>query len=102
VDGLRVHVLGPLEIEGVEPAELGSRKARTLLKLLALARGRPVTVDRITDVLWGDDPPAHPSDQVSVLVSRLRRVIGAERRPAATPATPWWRTGSTWTSSKPG
>jgi DNA-binding SARP family transcriptional activator len=81
VDGLRVHVLGPLEVEGVEPADLGSRKARSLLKLLALARGRPVPVDRITDVLWGDEPPAHPPDQVSVLVSRLRRVVGAERLP---------------------
>jgi len=32
--------------------ELGSRKARTLLKLLAVERARLVSVDRIAEVLW--------------------------------------------------
>ena len=76
---MRVRVLGGLEIEGVAERSLGSRKGRTLLKLLALGRGTPVSVDRIADVLWGDDQPARPNDQVGVLVSRLRGVLGAER-----------------------
>jgi DNA-binding SARP family transcriptional activator len=79
VDGLRVHLFGPFEVEGVDPHELGSRKARTLLKVLALARGQPVSVDHLADVLWGDDLPARPVDQLAVLVSRLRRVLGADR-----------------------
>src|SRR5450755_3144011 len=34
-----------------------SRKARTLLKLLAVERARLVSADRIAEVLWADDPP---------------------------------------------
>jgi len=59
--------------------DLGSRKGRTLLKMLAVAAGHPVSADRIADVLWGDDQPARPADQVGVLVSRLRGVLGPER-----------------------
>jgi DNA-binding SARP family transcriptional activator len=76
---IRVRLFGGLEVEGVTEKELGSRKARTLVKLLALARGSPVSADRIVDALWGDAAPARPLDQVGVLVSRLRPVLGAER-----------------------
>lgn len=78
-DELRVRLLGDLDIEGVAPKGLGSRKARSLLKLLALARGARVSADRIVEVLWGNDPPARPVDQIAVLVSRLRPTIGSER-----------------------
>jgi len=76
---MRVRLLGGFEIEGVREHDLGSRKGRTLLKVLAVARGKPVSVDRIADALWGDALPAHPADQVGVLVSRLRGVLGTER-----------------------
>lgn len=75
---VRVRVLGPLALDGLPAASLGSRKGRTLLTLLAAARGRPVGVDVAADVLWGDAPPASPSDQLSVLASRLRRVLGSD------------------------
>ncbi|CUR58778.1 hypothetical protein NOCA1160053 [metagenome] len=57
--------------------ELGSRKARTLLALLASARGRPVATDRIVAALWRDAPPADPAANVATLVSRVRRTLGA-------------------------
>lgn len=76
---MRVRVLGTFEVEGLAARDLGSRKGRTLLKVLALAGSQPVSVDRIADVLWGDDQPARPAEQVGVLVSRLRGVVGAER-----------------------
>ena len=76
---LRLTVLGGLAVEGVERYELGSRRARELLRTLALARGRPVAADALAEVLWGDDLPRDPHAQVAVLVSRLRRVLGPER-----------------------
>jgi DNA-binding SARP family transcriptional activator len=59
-------------------SELGSRKARTLLKLLAVERTRLVSVDRISGVLWATDPPAALAENVATLVSRLRRALGSD------------------------
>ena len=56
---------------------MGSRKSRTLLKLLAVERAGLVPVDRIIDVLWPGDPPAAAEQNVASLVSRLRAVLGA-------------------------
>jgi DNA-binding SARP family transcriptional activator/tetratricopeptide (TPR) repeat protein len=56
--------------------ELGSRKSRTLLKVLAVERPGPVAVDRIVEVLWADEPPATAERNVASLVSRLRGVLG--------------------------
>ena len=76
--GLRVRVLGGFDVDGIPAPRLGSRKGRTLLKVLALARGRPVPVDRLVDALWPDTPPARPAEQVAVLVSRLRTAAAAD------------------------
>ena len=79
VRSLSVRVLGEFSVDGLEPAALGSRKARTLLRLLALGRGGFVPVHAIIDGLWGDRPPSRPADQLSVLISRLRTALGRER-----------------------
>jgi hypothetical protein len=36
-------------------------------------------LDVLVDALWGQDPPTRPGDQVAVLMSRLRSVLGKER-----------------------
>jgi DNA-binding SARP family transcriptional activator len=76
---LRLRVFGELRVDGLGTHEVGSRKARTLLAVLALAEGRPVTNDALAEAVWGDALPAGPADQLGVLVSRLRRVLGADR-----------------------
>ena len=58
--------------------EIGSRKSRTLLKLLTVERPRLVPVDRIVEVLWPDERPAAPEQNVATLVSRLRAVLGPD------------------------
>ena len=78
---VRVRVLGGFDILGIDHAVLGSRKARAVLKVLALARGSPVTIDRLAECVWPTSPPARPAEQVRVLVSRLRGVLGADRLP---------------------
>jgi DNA-binding SARP family transcriptional activator len=57
--------------------EVGSRKSRTLLKLLAVERPTVVPVDRIVDVLWAGERPAAAEHNVATLVSRLRGVLGS-------------------------
>ncbi len=82
VQTLAVRLLnsaGHLDVDGVESAALGSRKARALLWLLALGRGTFVAPDVIVESLWGDGVPARPADQLAVLVSRLRGVLGRDR-----------------------
>ena len=79
---LELHLAGVFGVvrDGARLADgsLRSRKARTLLKLLAVERARLVSVDRITEVLWDGDPPAAPAQHVATLVSRLRRILGSE------------------------
>jgi hypothetical protein len=79
VQNLRVRLLGEFQIEGCAPARLGRRQLRTLIKILALHHGQPVSTDRLVDYLWGDHPPPGAIDQISVLVSRARSVVGTDR-----------------------
>jgi DNA-binding SARP family transcriptional activator/tetratricopeptide (TPR) repeat protein len=78
--GLRIQLVGPLAVarDGRVRAatEVGSRKTRLLLALLATAEGRLVSADRIVAALWPDRPPRRPAENVATLVSRLRAVLG--------------------------
>jgi len=76
---LAVRVLGDFGVDGVEPQALGSRKARLALQLLAMAEGQVVPADVLIDALWNETPPARPDDQLAVLMSRLRSVLGRDR-----------------------
>ena len=57
------------------PVELGPRKQRAVLAMLALEVGRPVSVDRLVEGLWGETPPSSAPKMVQLYVSRLRRVL---------------------------
>jgi DNA-binding SARP family transcriptional activator len=78
---LRVHVLGDFQIEGISDHRVGSRKARVVLKALALAQGQSVRTDTLVDLVWGEDPPQRAQKELSVLVSRLRSTLGKGRLP---------------------
>ena len=79
---VELHLAGRFRVvrDGTELAdgEIGSRKSRTLLKLLAVERPGLVPVDRIVEILWPDGRPAAPEQNVATLVSRLRAVLGAD------------------------
>jgi DNA-binding SARP family transcriptional activator len=79
VSDLRVRVFGGLEVEGLAPTEVGSRRARRLLAGLACGPGAPQPIERLIEVVWGDEPPDRAAEQLGVLVSRLRASLGAER-----------------------
>lgn len=58
-------------------AEWGSRRARTLLKRLVVARGWPVTRDELFDLLWPDETDRDKlGARLSVQLSHVRRVLG--------------------------
>ena len=77
-----VHLSGPLRVDRggtkLAGAELGSRKGRTLLRLLAARRGDVLTGAEIAGVLWPQESPSDPDAVVASLVSRLRRVLGPD------------------------
>lgn len=80
---MEIRVLGPVQAwaDGDE-IDLGPRKRRHLLALLALELGRLVPLDRLVDLLWGTDPPAGARRVIFAHISRLRHTLaeaGAER-----------------------
>jgi DNA-binding SARP family transcriptional activator/class 3 adenylate cyclase/predicted alpha/beta hydrolase len=79
---VRFLVLGPLEIlDGERQVRLRSAKQRLLLAVLLVHANAVVSVDRLADILWGDDPPADAAATLRNYVSRLRAVL--EPGPAA-------------------
>ncbi len=71
-----VRLLGPLEVRlGDGPVDLGPRKQRAVLAMLALEAGRTVSVDRLAEGLWGEEPPASAGKMIQLYVSHLRRAL---------------------------
>jgi DNA-binding SARP family transcriptional activator/tetratricopeptide (TPR) repeat protein len=83
---LDVQILGPLRVlrDGVE-VDLGRPKQRLLLAVLVAASGDTVSVDRLVDELWGDDPPPRVASSVQAYVSKLRTALEPDRPARAAP-----------------
>src|SRR5215472_9553564 len=77
---VRLRLVGAFSVsrDGValSAEQVGSRKSRTLLKLLAVERPGLVPIDRIVAALWDDVPPSGAEQNIATLVSRLRAVLG--------------------------
>jgi DNA-binding SARP family transcriptional activator len=78
VAALRYFVLGPVQAldQNRVNVPLARAKQRTVLTLLLLNRGKPVTIERMVDALWEDDPPASARKNVHTYVWRLRQSLG--------------------------
>ena len=71
-----VRVLGAVSLAvGGRPVALGGPLPRRLLAVLLASRGGVVSVDRLVEVLWGDDPPETAVGSLRTYVSRLRRAL---------------------------
>jgi DNA-binding SARP family transcriptional activator len=56
---MQIRVLGHLEASVDErPIALGGAKQRAVLAMLGLEANRTVTADRLTEGLWGEQPPS--------------------------------------------
>jgi len=75
------RILGPVEIwlDGM-PRSLDGSKQRTVLAALLLARGRILSDDRLSRMLWGDRPPTTADAQLHTHVSRLRKLLDSRAR----------------------
>lgn len=72
---IRVRVLGPVEITGMD-AGLGP-KQRLLLGALAIRPGG-LSTDELADLLWADEPaPENPRAALQIHVSKLRRPLAS-------------------------
>jgi DNA-binding SARP family transcriptional activator/class 3 adenylate cyclase len=78
---LEFRILGPLEVldEDKRPLPLGGQKQRAVLALLLLEGGRVVPTDRLVDRLWGEEPPRTATTSLQNTISRLRKLLGADR-----------------------
>src|SRR5687767_7485169 len=73
------RILGPLEVEAdAQVLTIGSRQPRALLTILLLDANRVVSRDRLTEALWGDEPPERATNALQVYVSQLRKALGAD------------------------
>lgn len=85
---LDIHCLGPFQVrrlgQPVPPAAFSRRQALTVLKLLVVHRGRPVSAEAIMEHLWPDTNPA-------AALNRLHGVIHALRQAVEPSASPPWR-----------
>ncbi|CCH30278.1 AfsR/SARP family transcriptional regulator [Actinosynnema sp. NPDC047251] len=80
------RLLGPLRAErdGLE-VPVGTPQARAVLAMLAWRANEVVSIDRLSDELWGCSPPASSHTQVHAIISRLRRLLGRDRIATARP-----------------
>jgi predicted ATPase/DNA-binding SARP family transcriptional activator len=73
----RFGVLGPLALErDGRRVPLPSGRQRSLVALLALSGGAPLSRDRLIDELWGERPPASAVSALHVHLSKVRALLG--------------------------
>jgi len=76
---IAIRVLGPLEVVVAGHATaVPGHQARIVLSALVVALGHAVSPDQLQLLVWSDDPPTHWAESLQSLVSRLRRLLGAE------------------------
>src|ERR1043166_5368762 len=71
------RILGPLDVivKGNLSVPLGGQKQRTVLAMLLIELGRVVSVERITDGLWPEEPPKGSRNVIHVYVSTPRKAL---------------------------
>ncbi|MFD4656148.1 BTAD domain-containing putative transcriptional regulator [Kitasatospora sp. NPDC058444] len=82
---MEFRLLGSVAVVAADGRELpaGSAKRRSLLAMLLLNPGAPVTVERLTETLWDEEPPRHSRTVIHNHVSGLRALLTAHDAPAA-------------------
>ncbi|QSB12891.1 winged helix-turn-helix domain-containing protein [Natronosporangium hydrolyticum] len=76
---MKFRVLGSIEVESAgQVLEIGPRQRRAVLAALVVDAGSPVTVQRLTERVWGDAPPDAARSSLYAHVARLRQTLGQQ------------------------
>lgn len=75
---MEFRILGPVELveehRGLHIVPMGA-KQRALLGALLVKAGQSLSVPRLVDELWGEEPPANAPNALQAHVARLRRLL---------------------------
>ncbi|HTV99769.1 MAG TPA: BTAD domain-containing putative transcriptional regulator [Streptosporangiaceae bacterium] len=83
---VQFRLLGPLEAQdGERRVDLGRPKQRALLAVLLVHANDVVSLDRLIEELWGEEPPPQAAASLQTYVSNLRRAL-EPGRPARAPS----------------
>ncbi|WP_371624559.1 NB-ARC domain-containing protein [Streptomyces sp. NBC_01116] len=73
---MEFRLLGTVSVETLTgPLPLGPAKRRSLLAALLLSANTPVSIGRLTECLWDDEPPSQARGVIQGHVSRLRALL---------------------------
>ncbi|MGW0810985.1 BTAD domain-containing putative transcriptional regulator [Nonomuraea sp. NPDC002799] len=61
--------------------DLGGTRQQTAMALLLLDTGRAVSMARLMEAVYGDDPPTTSRAQIQICISALRRLFASRGRP---------------------
>jgi DNA-binding SARP family transcriptional activator/tetratricopeptide (TPR) repeat protein len=74
---MEFRLLGPLEtVIDDNSVTIAASRQQVALALLLLEAGHVVSMERIVDALWGEEPPRTARSQVQITISGLRRLLG--------------------------
>ncbi|MEO3840406.1 MULTISPECIES: BTAD domain-containing putative transcriptional regulator [unclassified Streptomyces] len=81
------RLFGTVEVADAagRPLDLGTRKQRALIAMLAMEPGRVVPLDRLIDELWSGEPPAQATRTLQAYIAHLRKVLEPDRPPRTPP-----------------
>ena len=81
VEGPEIRLLGPLEVRiDNRLVNLGGRRQRSVLAILALHVNHVVSTANLVDGVWGDDGLNRPSNSLQVYIYNLRRLLEPGRK----------------------
>jgi DNA-binding SARP family transcriptional activator len=78
---VKFRILGPLEVvdDSGRQVDLGRPKQRAVLAVLLISANRVVPLERLVDLLWGDDVPSRATGAIQAYISNLRRALEPQR-----------------------
>ncbi|WP_410653850.1 AfsR/SARP family transcriptional regulator [Amycolatopsis sp. cmx-4-54] len=76
---MEFRILGPVQCRsGARALKLAGSRQERILAALLLGADRVVSVSRLVDVVWDEDPPATAIRQIRNLTTALKRTLIAE------------------------